>query len=245
MDANLKLHQIILNRLGFDAGPADGEWGARTKKAVHDFQFVNGLTADGDLGPQTIGALTSVNATGPALQGRAIDRTPLAAPAKPPVGRAAQWPRQVDVPSFYGAPGNPKSTAGVCALPFPFVLAWDKATKVNSFRCHEKVAAAFTGIFGEAARHYGETRYRALGLDIFGGCYNLRAMRGGTAYSMHSWGIAVDLDPERNQLKWGKDRASFARPEYVPFWNIVEQAGATSLGRERDFDFQHFQFARL
>ena len=70
-------------------------------------------------------------------------------------------------------------------------------------------------------------------------------MRGAKTWSMHAYGIAVDLDPERNQLKWGRDKAVFARPEYVPFWNIVESEGATSLGRARNYDWMHFQFANL
>jgi len=55
----------------------------------------------------------------------------------------------------------------------------------------------------------------------------------------------VDLDPGRNQLKWGRDRAVFARPEYEPFWQIVESEGLVSLGRAKNFDWMHFQAARL
>ncbi len=62
---------------------------------------------------------------------------------------------------------------------------------------------------------------------------------------MHAWGIAVDLDPERNPLRWGRDRASFAASAYEPFWTIVEAAGAPSLGRACNRDWMHFQFGRL
>ena len=91
----------------------------------------------------------------------------------------------------------------------------------------------------------GEERFRALRLDRFGGCYNYRPMRGGSALSTHAWGAAVDLDPERNQLTWGADKAAFAAPEYEAFWQIVEAHGAVSLGRSRNRDWMHFQFARL
>jgi len=53
------------------------------------------------------------------------------------------------------------------------------------------------------------------------------------------------MDPDNNQLKWGKDRASFAKPVYNDYWKIVEAEGATSLGRSRNFDWMHFQFADL
>jgi hypothetical protein len=94
-------------------------------------------------------------------------------------------------------------------------------------------------------QHYGPDKVRQLGLDLFGGCLNVRKMRGGSAWSMHSWGIAFDFDPDRNQLKWGRDRAVFARPEYQKWWELWEEEGAVSLGRARNFDWMHVQFASL
>ena len=62
---------------------------------------------------------------------------------------------------------------------------------------------------------------------------------------MHSWGIAVDLNPAQNRLKWDDKKAVFAKPVYLPFWEIVESYGGVSLGREKNFDWMHFQFAKL
>lgn len=92
---------------------------------------------------------------------------------------------------------------------------------------------------------YSAQERKTIGLDLFGGSLNVRKMRGGSAYSMHSWGIAIDFDPERNQLKWGKDRARLAQPDAVPFWLEWEREGWLSLGRARDFDHMHVQAARL
>ncbi len=155
------------------------------------------------------------------------------------------WPRQANVRAFYGEPGNPACTAGIAEMPYPMRIAWDTKSIVRRFRCHTKVKGAMETIFRETLAHYGLKEVQALGLDLFGGCYNLRQMRGGTSWSMHSWGIAVDLDPANNQLKWTKAKARFAKPDYVAFWNIVEAQGALSLGRARDYDWMHFQFARL
>lgn len=155
------------------------------------------------------------------------------------------WPRQADVRAFFGEPGGPDCTAGMVDLPFKMRIAWDTSSTITRFRCHKKVEAPFERIFQKTLAAYGEAGIKRLGLDLFGGCYNLRQMRGGSAWSMHSWGIAVDLDPARNQLKWGRDRAVFAKPEYEPFWKIVEAEGAVSLGRAAGYDFMHFQFARL
>ncbi len=93
--------------------------------------------------------------------------------------------------------------------------------------------------------HYGLERVQELRLDYFGGCYNDRSIRGGTLPSMHSWGIAIDFDPANNQLRWGRDRATFSRPEYQAWWEIWEAEGWVSLGRQRNFDWMHVQAASL
>lgn len=158
---------------------------------------------------------------------------------------ATAWPRQADVRAFFGEPGSTQATAGMVDLPFKMRIAWDISQTITRFRCHAKVEKPLERIFAATLAHYGQAKIRELRLDLFGGCYNLRQMRGGSAWSMHSWGIAVDLDPERNQLKWGRDRAAFARPDYVKFWEIVEAEGAVSLGRAKNYDWMHLQFARV
>jgi D-alanyl-D-alanine carboxypeptidase len=155
------------------------------------------------------------------------------------------WPQQDNMVPFFGKAGTQACTAGSVKLPFAFPIAWDTSQKITRFSCHKLVAAPLTSIFAEAVKHYGEEDFRFLRLDRFGGCYNYRVMRGSKRLSMHAWGIAVDLDPERNGLRVGKPFAAFSADVYVPFWNIVESYGAVSLGRSRNYDWMHFQFARL
>lgn len=49
--------QELLAQRGFDPGPIDGRFGAKTHNAVTRFQAANGLQVDGVVGPQTWGAL--------------------------------------------------------------------------------------------------------------------------------------------------------------------------------------------
>jgi hypothetical protein len=126
-------------------------------------------------------------------------------------------------------------------LPYPMRLAWDLEIKVNRMRCHKLVANNFKGVFNDLLSHYGYEEIKRLGIDLFGGCFNYRKMRGGSSWSTHSWGIAIDLDPARNKLKETKRTARFARPEYKPMIDIFYKWGFESLGIEKDFDWMHFQ----
>lgn len=141
----------------------------------------------------------------------------------------------------YGKPNQEGSYLVTIKLPYPMRLAWDTKTVVTRMRCHEKVADEFTAVFNEILRVYGLDQIRALGIDLFGGCFNFRKMRGGSNWSRHSWGVAIDLDPSRNKLRESKKTARFARPEYKKMIDIFYNHGFESLGIEKDYDWMHFQ----
>ena len=126
-------------------------------------------------------------------------------------------------------------------LPYPMRIAWDLDTQVHKMRCHKLVADKFLAVFNELVRVYGYKRIVELGIDIFGGCFNFRKMRGGNDWSTHSWGVAIDLDPGRNKLKETSKTARFARPEYKDMIDIFYKHGFISLGREKNYDWMHFQ----
>jgi len=126
-------------------------------------------------------------------------------------------------------------------LPYPMRLAWDTDTTVKTMMCHKLVSDKFKAVFNDLLSHYGYDKIKELGIDLFGGCFNYRKMRGGSAWSMHSWGIAIDLDPARNQLKETSKTARFARPEYKPMINIFYKNGFIGLGVEKNYDWMHFE----
>lgn len=141
----------------------------------------------------------------------------------------------------YGSPNQQGTYLGSIKLPFPMRLAWDKKIKVTTMRCHKLVADKLLAVFNELLTIYGYEKIVELGIDLFGGCFNFRAMRGGSDWSRHSWGIAVDLDPERNLLHETSKTARFARPEYKPMIDIFYKHGFVSLGREKNYDWMHFE----
>jgi hypothetical protein len=126
-------------------------------------------------------------------------------------------------------------------LPYPMRLAWDLDTKVNKMRVHKLIKDNFKGVFDDLLAHYGYEKLVELGIDLFGGCFAYRKMRGGSSWSKHSWGIAIDLDPVRNQLHETSRTARFARPEYKPMIDIFYKHGFIGLGPEKNFDWMHFE----
>ena len=114
----------------------------------------------------------------------------------------------------FGLPNERGTYLKTITLPYPMRIAWAKDTKATRMRCHKDVADSFLSVFKEILDVYGYERIVELGIDLYGGCFNYRKMRGGSSWSKHAWGIAVDLDPARNKLKETSRTARFARPEY-------------------------------
>ena len=230
-----KLKREIQKFLGLTV---DGQIGPISIKAISNklgcdndvksIQKAVGVIADGEIGPMTLQAIVS-------KLGIEIDTTTTI---------RNNWPKQdyASMVKFYGNVGENQTTL---ILPYEMYLAWEPETKVHKISCHEKVHDSLKRIFEKTLNHYGIEKIKELKLDSFGGCLNVRKMRGGSSWSIHSWGAAVDLDPDRNQLKWGRDKAEFAKPEYDAFWEIVEGEGWTSLLRARNYDAMHFQAANL
>jgi hypothetical protein len=208
--------QLLARDTGIDAGAIDGFWGPQT-----DFAF---------------GVLEYFEAFGELPH----PWRDFEGPAANPNG----WPVEIeqDLRAFYGEPGTPPLVR--IEAPYPLRLSWDLTTTVSSIACHERVADSVQRILAGVLDHYGLERARELRLDRYGGCFAARKKRGGTNWSTHAWGIALDFDPERNRLEWGFDRAAFAQPEYDRWWELWEEEGWISLGRVANFDWMHVQAAR-
>jgi hypothetical protein len=150
-----------------------------------------------------------------------------------------------DIVKKYGKPNETgEGYLTTILLPYPMRLAWDLDTKVSKMRCHKLAAEPFLNVFNDLLAEYGMAEIERLGIDLFGGCFNYRKMRGGTSWSTHAWAIAIDLDPARNKLKETAKTARFARPEYQKMIDIFYKNGFISLGIEKNYDWMHFQLRK-
>jgi len=144
--------------------------------------------------------------------------------------------------SVYGKQGTRQID---CTLPYPLKTAWNQSEIVTSIKCHERVCASLQRVFKRISENYSWYQIQRFGFDLYGGCLSVRKKRGGTSWSTHAWGCAIDLDPDRNQLKWGKDKAFFAHPESKKFIDIWYEEGWKNLGVEQNYDWMHFQKATV
>lgn len=139
------------------------------------------------------------------------------------------------------SPRWPQKILGSARLPFPLFLSWVPGQTVTRIGCHRLIVPAVEGAFEELRdADFGKNRPITPSgnrINEYGGCYAWRAVRGSARKpSMHSWAIALDLDPVENAL--GKEPKM--DPEAVA---ILERHGFRWGGRFARQDGMHFQYA--
>lgn len=171
-----------------------------------------GTTPDGFWGPKSIAACQKH------LRGLMPSRNP--------------WPKadQASLTKFYGAAGDESQlvNADVSGLG----LKYD-GKPVKTVRCHRKVAASLVRVFTEISKSPNRSV-----LEKYAGCFNNRAMRGGSLPSLHARGAAVDLDPDDNgnHIAW-PTRATMP----LEVMEAFAREGWVSAGAFWSRDAMHFQ----
>ena len=229
-----KRYQKLLADLKLYSGRIDGLFGPNTIKGTKLFQAMHGLKADGIIGNKTKAEFESQLVKNP-------DRT-VHNPKVETRSRAFPWPKETsaELMKFYGRPGQHQTRI---VSPYPMRLAWDKSTTIKKITCHEKVADSLQRILQSVADDYSSSDISKHGFDLFGGCLNVRRIRGGKRWSTHAWGISIDIDPARNGLRANWANCYLSRPECVDFVNAFKREGWYGLGPERNYDGMHFQAA--
>lgn len=147
--------------------------------------------------------------------------------------------------AFYGAPrkGFPGLTS--IELPYAMVLSWKQGTVVEKILVHKKAASSLLLILEDILKEFGQDGIIEHGLHLYGGCYNHRKMRGGSSWSRHAWGIAIDINPDDNGLRtpWQEDK--IGQPGFatmpVKAIEIFEEHGWKAYARSIGRDAMHFQ----
>lgn len=99
--------------------------------------------------------------------------------------------------------GPPGDESMMVKKPFPFVLFENgiKSSPCYNFYGHKYIADAVIDAYKEILEIYGYEFIRNHGLDEYGGCFNYRKSRGSDNWSVHSWGLAVDILPSLGKYK--------------------------------------------
>ncbi len=118
------------------------------------------------------------------------------------------------------------------AFPFPLMLSFDHSQTITHFTCHKLLIEVFADVFERIVSSGLQTK-----ITSFGGCFAFRQQRTGAKLSTHSWGIAVDLNPETNQQ--GTIGDMDARVIEL-FCSAGFEWGGDWVGAKRDA--MHFQF---
>lgn len=160
------------------------------------------------------------------------------------------WPHEdiVALNAFYGDPrghsGHPSPAweqANLVWITPPYRMEYSGGGQMKRLRVHKKCADAFMAALQGIKDHYGsQEAIEVARMHLTGGTYVYRLQRGGSRLSVHSWGCAIDMDPQHNPFphKWRKGMLP------VEAALIFERAGFTWRGRNGDIDPMHFQLAR-
>ena len=142
--------------------------------------------------------------------------------------------------SVYGHVDSAGSKLVTASIPYKMYYGSSTAT----VKVHKAVKSRVEAIFSQTAAAYTPAEIEELGLNKYSGCYNKRKTTGGSSYSIHSWGVAIDIDAGRNPMS-STGKEPLAREKAKKFWQIVEANGGHSMGRNFGYDWMHFQFAKF
>jgi len=145
------------------------------------------------------------------------------------------WPKpdQASLTAFYGKPGDESQLVNLDVD--DLAISYEDEF-VKTIRCHHKVADSLRRVLVEI----NKSPWRYI-LHDYAGCYNNRAMRGGTLPSLHARGAAIDLRPGSNGNRTHWPVASDMPIQVMEFFAAE---GWLSAGAFWSRDAMHFQATR-
>ena len=178
---------------------------------------LNGDDVDGDIGPISIKA----------IQKHLKDLMPKPNP----------WPKsdQTSLRKFYGNPGD---ESNLVSITFPYPMYYG-GKLVKTTRVHKKCAESLVRILNAIKDKYISSRPDvAEEAQDYGGIYNFRMKRGGSTYSLHAFGAAIDLDADDNAFK---DHWPLTADMPLEVMEEFAKEGWLPAGPFWGYDSMHFQ----
>lgn len=149
------------------------------------------------------------------------------------------FPKQDRVADFYGPHGVEDGfTPPRKRIELPFTIYYE-GEPVKFISPHALCADSLERVFLRLAAAFPTAADRVeAGIVIYDGLYNPRPMRGGSAWSMHAWAIAIDLNAadNGNTSHW-PTRARMP----IEVMECFAAEGWTSAGAFWSRDAMHFQ----
>jgi hypothetical protein len=135
---------------------------------------------------------------------------------------------------FYGDPGDESQ---LTTFSPPYLMYYDGKI-IHKVRCHKKVAPSLERILTQIGKQLPSNPEIRDEAEDYGGCFNFRLKRGGSSYSLHAYGAAIDLDADDNTF-----RDSWPMQSDMPLEIMEEFAreGWISGGAFWGYDAMHFQ----
>lgn len=207
--------QTTFNNLSKNKIKVDGVWGGVTEASLHKLVY---------------GAYPSRKPKMSKSRGIIVPKRP---------AWTKELPRTTaEKTAYYGKPGS-----NFVRMYFPFKMYYagklTKTTRVNK-RCKPMYEHRYEMLLS----HFGQSELDRLKISDHSGLANVRKIRGGTAWSSHSWACADDVNAADNRMSMTLAQSRFGSNKYQAYWDIVYESGAMSLGLEHDFDVMHCSYTR-
>jgi hypothetical protein len=150
------------------------------------------------------------------------------------------WPhqKQATLQAFYGTPGNEFNLEKI-TFPYPTFYA---GKAVATTRVNAECSHSLMRVLEDIKNRHGDNLVVMRIASDFAGVYNFRNKRGGSSYSVHAYGAAIDLAVGTNEFK-----DSWPMKASMPM-EIIEcfyREGWISAAVEWGYDAQHFQATDL
>jgi len=146
------------------------------------------------------------------------------------------WPRsdRASVEAFFGIAGD-ESNLVLFEFPYPTYYGGKQVTRG---RCHYKVKDSLLRVLTDIGDRYGNAKAIMEEAEDYGGIYNFRKKRGASSLSLHSWGIAIDLDADDNMFR---DAWPIKADMPLEIMECFSREGWLSAGAFWGYDAMHFQ----